>query len=189
MRRLLFAAAGALLFAGMAEAADCGDPGSTAAALLPPEAVSAEGFFVSALLGLEPETFPSDDIRRQAAPCRRLEFKLGDEAWSLYGGADTTPPRWATSTARPGKVVFLAAMPWPEDALRWADARKRNPETEATFERLALALTIAEGDKRAVYALYDAAPDDARLVRHMAAALTGELQPFAVYDVRTNRLD
>ena len=187
MRHLIMATAAATcLFAGAARADDCGDPGSTAAHLLPTSAVAVEGVHISILLGLEPDSFPLKDIRDERSPCRRIDFDVGGETWTLFGGKDSQPPRWAMSGRKTDRVVFLAYMPWPEDAAAWDRARAQDPAAEASFNRMAVALTVAEGDLRHVYVLYDDVPDDARLIMHLSGALAGEIAPFVTYDVKKN---
>ena len=185
MRKLFVAVAlAAGLWAGGVQAADCGAQGSTSAEMVPASEFSGQGFAVGAMLGLEPKEFPHKEIGPGRASCRRLDFEVKGKTWTLFGGADGQPPRWATADGKLDRVIFLAWMPWPKDAEAWA----RSGSQEANFNRMAVAMTIAEGDLRKVYILYDDVPDDARLVILFRAALDGTLKPFATYNVRTHRL-
>jgi hypothetical protein len=69
-----------------------------------------DGLSTTLQLGLEPATFPSQDIAKLPDACIHASFSAGGRAWTLYGDDDDTPPRWArASDAR--TTVYLAAMP------------------------------------------------------------------------------
>ena len=189
MRMLvLAAAAAACLFAGAAHAQDCGDPGSATAQPLQAKDVVIPGVEISIMLGLEPGSFPLKDIKAEKSPCKRADFQVGGVTWTLFGGKESQPARWATAGGKTDRVAFLAFMPWPADAAAWSEKRKADPRAEAAFERMAVVLVIAEGSQRKLYLVYDDVPDDARLIQLMAAALSGEVKPFGTYDVKKHSL-
>jgi hypothetical protein len=74
------------------------------------DAAVLDGLAVTLQLGLEPATFPSQDIAKHQDACVRASFNAAGSAWTLYGADEDTPPRWARASGAP-TIVYLALMP------------------------------------------------------------------------------
>jgi len=141
------------------------------------------GLSASFLLGLDPAAFPRNKIAAQTDPCTRGEFEVGGQTYVVHGTDDHSPPRWAASKDS-GKIAFLALMPPPLEALKWA--RSQNRSNSVTFSGSGIyAVVVTDGGKRDIYALLEAPPGDAQLVALFRQVLDGSLKPFARYDTAT----
>lgn len=114
------------------------------------------GLSVSVLLGLTPHTFPYDDVASQGDACTRGEFDVGGETYRAFGGDEDTPPRWAVGQD-PRRIAYLAVVPPPAAALRWARSRNRNQGLSFTEPPL-YALAITNGDTRDIFSFSRRSP-------------------------------
>jgi len=149
-----------------------------------------DGLAVTMQLGLEPSTFPSQDIAKHLDSCVHASFNVGGRSWTLHGDDDETPPRWARSSDL-GTIVYLAAMPPADPAHAWAEAQRKHASGEktVTFKGMMFALVAADGDKRRIFGFYDALPDDARLIGAMQSALEGRTPAILGFDVKSRDAD
>lgn len=194
MRKLISAAVAAiaLAWAGSAAAAApaCKDTGSATANALSFDGVGEDvtsGLEVSLVLGLEPESFPRADIAKARKACRRGDFDLNGERFEIFGDDKDTPPRWAIGSK--GRIAYLALIPDPIQAHQWMLAREKDPNAQPSFTTMLYALTVVQGDKRVVYAIYRRPPDDYRLSHAFQAALGGRWKPVAVLNAPDGQVD
>ncbi len=190
----IMVAVGCLLASGGAAAATpCKGAGSVSAKPVfyytADEAVL-DGLAVTLQLGLEPATFPSQDIAKHPDACVHASFNAGDRTWTLHGDDEDTPPRWAQASDA-STIVYLAAMPPADQAHVWAEAQRdhRTGEKTVTFKGMMFALVAADGDKRRIFGFYDALPDDARLSQAMRSAIEGRTPAILSFDVKTRDAD
>lgn len=194
-----FVAGPALAGAAAAEKASittaCKGVGSPTAKLLafdPTDGDTANGLGIALQLGLTPATFPTDDIAKFAAPCKRSEFTAGGLVYSLYGVDEALPYRWATTPSHPGETAYIAVMPRPAPALAWYRKYQADNKTTAQFatdtESMAV-LAITANDSREIYRFYSATPDDVTLAADMCAAISGELPIIATFAEGSNDID
>lgn len=144
------------------------------------------GFPASFLLALDPATFPREEIAEQKNACTRGTFEVGGKAYVVYGEDNGTPPRWAMAEGDE-RIAFLAVMPAPEEALKWA--RSKNRSNAMTFGTAMYSVAVTAGNKRDVYAILEAIPGDSELASLFERVLNGELRPFARYDTATGETD
>ncbi len=148
-----------------------------------------DGLTISFMLGLTPATFPAEDIKSYKSPCTRGTFKSADEDFSVFGGDDDSPPRWA-STGASAPIVFFAEMPRPAAALAWYAKYQKDSKTPANFKNgeMMYALTVAKGDERTVYGYFDQLPDDSRLLPLMSATLADSARLLAAFNAKTQTI-
>jgi hypothetical protein len=195
MKRAIIAAVASLLATGAAFAASppCKDAGSTAAKPVlyyTADPAVLDGLEVALKLGLEPATFPSQDIAKQKDACIRRSFDAAGGTWTLYGDDHDTSPRWAVAS-NTNTIVYLAYLPPADQAHLWAEADRHHSTNEkfVKFSSMMLALVAADGDKRRVFGFYDSLPDDARLTEAMQLALEGRTPAILGFDVKTGDAD
>jgi hypothetical protein len=181
-----------LLTIAPAEAAPaCNSPSSlTAKTLLfsPGDSDTLNGLSIALAMGLEPATFPAQNVAKLQAPCERAHFDANSASYILYGDDDGLPPRWAAQTGN-DKIAFVALLPLPGPAL--ASYRGSPDGTQFKFQNsdMMYVLAVAVGGERQIYRFYDVLPDDARLSGDMCAALNGQLPLLGTFDTATNRSD
>jgi hypothetical protein len=184
-----------LLVPGTAHAAEkCTDMGSPAAQEieLGNSGETKAGLMATFLLGLNPPTFPAEDIGKIANPCERTTFTVGGDAYTVHGGDRDQPPRWAASVSKPERVAYIALVPRPAPALDWFHRYEKDNNAPANFNTgadMMFALAVTAGLKREIYAYYDKIPDDAHLTDAMCKALAGGLVRFATWNVETLEAD
>ena len=123
--------------------------------------------------------------------CPRGDFIVGSVHWLVVSGDDGSdaPPRWAGSP-NPKRIIFLAAEPGPADAAAWYEKYQKDHTTPASFPNgFTYALGVTDGDRRLIYRIFSAVPDDARLVAAMKAAVVGSSRPIAIFNVKTGAAD
>lgn len=146
-----------------------------------------EGLPVSLLLGLDPATFPQKAIAEQTEACTRGEFEVGGKTYVVYGRDGGSPPRWAMIEGGE-RIAFLALMPPPAAALKWARSKDRT-NAMSFSEPPVYALAVTVGDKRDIFGVFETIPGDAELASLFQRALDGSLKPFARYDAATGETD
>lgn len=179
---------------GSVAATPCAHPGSSAAVPVfyyTADDAVLDGLQVTLDLGLEPPTFPSEDIAKHPDACVRAPFTAAAQTWTLFGDEDDTPPRWAISPTDPKRIVFIAAMPPAEQAHLWAESQRKHPTHEAVakFKGFMYALVAADGPNRQVYGFYSALPDDARLSEAMTAVIERRWPAIVSFDVDKGQAD
>jgi hypothetical protein len=149
-----------------------------------------DGLSTTLQLGLEPASFPSQDIAKHPDACVHASFNAGGHAWTLYGDDGDTPPRWAR-TPDAKTTVYLAAMPPADQAHAWAEAQRdhQSGDKTATFKGMMFAIVSANGDERSVFGFYDALPDDARLIQTIQSVIEGRTPPILGFDVKTAEVE
>ena len=190
---LALVAASIMTVASAAGAAPCKGEGSAAAKPLlyyTADYATLDGLELTLLIGLEPATSPQADIAKLTDACVRTTFVSNSRTWTLHGDDADTFPRWATA---PGvsMIVYLAAMPPPDQVHAWAEEQRKRPthEPSASFKSYIWALVAADGDQRHIFGFYDRLPDDARLIQAMQAASDGQTPPILGFDVKTAKVD
>jgi hypothetical protein len=173
-------------------AAACGDPGSPTAQAVPAYRTDTpwySGLATSLRLGMLPDTYPARDIAKARSACKRADFQAGGRTWTLFNDEqnESAPPRWATAGGDRKRIAFLAFSPEPLAAYDWAKARAASGDRsgDATFKTWVWVLAVTDGDRRRIYALYDALPEDGRLIDDMQAALEGRYPALTIFDVKT----
>jgi hypothetical protein len=146
-----------------------------------------EGLSESLSLGLNPVTFPQEDISKASHPCLRTRFRAGAAEFSLYGMIGEAPPRWATSANQPGRIVYVAELPFPKRAVVEVAAQQGQPIIHFKPADFMFVLAVTDGARRDVFRFYDKMPNDERLSEDMCAALTGEDPVVASYDELSNQ--
>jgi hypothetical protein len=123
-----------------------------------------EGLTIAFQFGLLPKEFPEDAIAANKAPCSRGPFPFTNNMTMELRGEDTdSPPRWATSPL-PGPTVFVAVMPQPAAALRFAEQAQSGGSATFDTNAMMVAVVLTQGDdKRYVFHFFDKMPDDTRL--------------------------
>ncbi len=195
----VFVAGSALAGTATAEKQDaatvCKGAGSATAKVLaldPADGDTANGLSIALQLGLTPATFPTGDIAKIAAPCKRSEFTAGGLVYSLYGTDEASPYRWATTPSHPGETAYVALMPRPAPALAWYRKYQADNKTAAQFStdtESMIVLAITANDSREIYRFYSATPDDETLAADMCAALSGELPILVTFTEGNDSID
>jgi hypothetical protein len=190
---LAIALAGAICLAWTADAmaADCSDPGSanvTDLSFSKDDATILKGLTVAIQLGLQPKSFPADDIEKNKAACRRGTFTARGETFQIFGDDKDSPPRWAIG-ADPKRIAYEVLLPDPAQAADWYDKYQRDPKTPADFSKRLYALVITDGDRRLIYQFSRVLPDNYHLAQNMRATLDGKWSPVAVLDAATGEVD
>lgn len=183
----------ALLYtASIATAAPCTTQGSKDAKQLTFDLKDKEtlrGFHYAFRFGLEPAEFPADDIAKIAMPCARGTVALPSRVLELRGENTDTPPRWASAADLRNIVVFVASMPRPDAARRWADARQKGDSGNSIMfkpEEMMVAVVLTSGtDIRHVFAFFDKIPDDDRLKAMIPDIALGKAHWLVGFDVET----
>lgn len=176
-----------LALAATAEAAPCKTQGATDAKELKlnlNDTKIVEGLNVALQFGLLPKSFPEDNIAASKDACSRGTFPFTNNLTMELRGEDTdNPPRWATSPL-PGPTVYIAAMPQPAAALRFAEQAQRGGS--ATFDAnammYAVVMTLGD-DKRYIFHFFDKIPDDARLKALLRPIVISKGQWQAMFDM------
>jgi hypothetical protein len=143
--------------------------------------------------GLEPKEFPVEDIEKIAMPCSRGTIALTSHNLELFGEDNDLPPRWAVAADVKDAVFFIAAMPKPDAARRWADAGQKgdNGSDHVAFKpedmMFAVALTTAV-DQRMVFHFFTKIPDDTRLKTMFQAIATRKARWLVGFDVDTREV-
>lgn len=192
MKRVLLPITLAVVLMGIdsANAATCGDEGVAEVGHLtidPHNADLVAGLGVSLLLGLNPDTFPANDIRNNRNPCHRGSFTVSGVRIEVFGDNNDLPPRWAIgpNTAR---IAFLALVPDPLEALAWARSRAAD-DTSAQFSRPPYyVLAVTDGHRRQIYQIFTAIPADDLLAAAMRDAIEGTQAALAVFDEETGNV-
>jgi hypothetical protein len=191
----MLAAMASLLAVGtaMADAPPCKSAGSAAAKPMfyyTADDDVLDGLEVTLDLGLEPGTFPAQDIAKIKDACVHASFTASGKPWTLYGEDDETPPRWAR-TPGDATTFYLAAMPPADQAHLWAEAQRRHAtgEKTVTFKGMMFALVATDGDNRRIFGFYDSLPDDARLTAAMQAAIEGRTPAIIGFNLKTRKMD
>jgi len=165
MRNIIFPIL--LAITASAQAAPCKTQGAADAKELKfdlRDAKTVEGLNVAFQFGLLPKEFPEDSIAKSTAPCSRGTFPFTNNLTMELRGENTdSPPRWATSPL-PGPTVYIAAMPQPEAARRFAESARTGGTATLDTNAMMFAVVLTLGDdKRYVFHFFDKIPDDARL--------------------------
>lgn len=123
-----------------------------------------EGLTVAFQFGLLPKEFPEENIAKSTASCSRGTFPFTNNTTMELRGEDSdSPPRWAVSPL-PGPTVYIAAMPQPEAARRFAETAATGGTATLDTNAMMFAVVLTLGDhKRYVFHFFDKIPDDARL--------------------------
>lgn len=184
---------GAICFAWAASAiaAACHDPGSanvTDLSFNKDDPAILKGLTVAIQLGLEPKSFPADDIEKNNAACRRGTVTAGGETFQVFGDDTDSPPRWAIGPD-PKRIAYEVLIPDPEQAADWIDKHQRDPNTPANFSKMLYALAITDGDRRLIFEFSRVLPDNYHLALNTRAALEGKWSPVAVLDASTGEVD
>lgn len=154
----------------------------------PPDLETRKSLALSIHLGLNPPSFPAEQIRKQPAPCRRASFHAGEADFTLFGTDAGLPPRYAVST-RDDRIAYVALLPLPKPA---AAAWKENPgapKYSFPHQDFMYVLSLTNGGQRLIYRFYSVLPKDDRLMADMCAALTGEDPVIGIYDSLSGRSD
>lgn len=181
---LAFVVSSAVLVAVPGHAAcDAGNPGAKQLSF---DTAGREGFLGMSMalnFGLSPETFPRDDIAKNAQLCPRGSFELQGATYRMQGDIAHLPERWAERTGD-GEIAYLADMPKPKPAYDWLVAHQNSSDTQMQFKSdgMMVVLAVTNGTKRKVYAFFDAMPDDKGAARAMCAALSGRMNVLGTYD-------
>lgn len=171
-------------------AADVCAPGSSGAIQLSFNAARDDtrvGLGVALQFGLDPTTFPAEQIAQNPDVCPRGRFRAGEGSYTLLGSTDNLPPRFARSAIGSSTIVFLALLPKPDQAFAWAKKHAESRETQATFKPsdMMYVLAVTDGAARELYAFFDTIPDDAKLATAMCGALTNQLPLLGTYQTET----
>lgn len=189
MKHILLAMAFACL-AGAPALAACNGPGSAAAKAISYSNADNDtraGLTIALVFGLDPPTFPAQQLAAAKNPCRRASFIAGADDYVVYGEDNGLPPRWAASASNPSRIAYVALMPSPAAAFA---ARRANPggnSMKLTPSGVNYVLAVTDGGNRLLFRFYNAVPDDARLAADMCAALSGSLPAQGVYDTSTQQ--
>ena len=141
------------------------------------------GFYVGMQMALTPKTFPFDAIAKIYEPCTRGKFDAAEGTYEIFGGVGDSPPRYAIGPD-PKRVAYIALGPPPAAALAWA--KDRNRSNGLSFNGGGVyVLAITDGDKRAIFAVYDNVPGDTQLLAAFRDALDGKLAKVATFDSKT----
>ena len=167
-------------------ACDAGNPGAKQLSF---DTTSREDFMGMSMaydFGLSPETFPREDIAKNARACPRGSFRSNGATYQMLGDIYSMPERWA-ERAGTGEVAYIAEMPKPKPAYAWLMAHKNSQSSQFQFknDEMMTVLAVTDGAKRKVYAYFDMMPDDATIARAMCAALSGKMALLGSYDEPT----
>ena len=187
----IFALACALISSGVAKAA-CAGYGAPAAKVLSFSAQDADttlGLSVALNFGLDPPSFPSQQIAAAINPCRRATFKLGDATYGVFDVDTGLPPRWAFDAANPSRVAFIALMPSPEAGLASYRHDSKASQLKGKTADFMYVLAVTDTNDRRLFRFYSALPDDTRSASDMCAALAGELPVIGTYHTDTAQSD
>ena len=155
---------------------------------LPAGGEVADGLKVALQLGVEPPTPIVESIRKNPDPCQRGFFKAGETRFNIFGDDGDSPVRWAVE-AGGQRLVYLATIPDPIEALAWSKRRQADANAPALFTHSLYALVVADADRRLIYRYSRVIPDDYHLALYMRAALEGRWTPVSEYNVRTRVVD
>jgi hypothetical protein len=185
-----FGLAWALIALAAAPAQAACDTGNPGAKQLSFDTTSQEDFLGMSMaldFGLSPETFPREDIAKNAHGCPRGSFEAQGTTYHLQGDINSLPERWAERTGG-GEVAYLADMPKPKPAYAWLMAHKNDANSQFQFknDEMMVVLAVTDGTKRRIYAYFDVMPDDATAARAMCAALSGKMALLGSYDERSD---
>lgn len=175
-----------LALTATAEAAPCKTKGAADAKELKfdlRDAKVVEGLNIAFQFGLLPKSFPEDNIAAAQTPCSRGTFPFTNNLTMELRGEDTdNPPRWATSPL-PGPTVYIAAMPQPTAALRFAEQAQRGGSAafDASGMMYAVVMTLGD-DKRYIFHFFNKIPDDARLKALLRPIVISKGQWQAMFD-------
>ena len=135
-------------------------------------------------MGLSPYTFPMDKIAKISTPCKRLNFKAGDDVYTLYGSylQGSGPPRYAMRGDDRSRIAYLALLPLPKPALAAMRAGSKDGQYRFKQPDMIFVLAVTDGYQRPFFRFYGAIPDDQTLAIDMCAALTGEDNPIGAYN-------
>jgi hypothetical protein len=133
--------------------------------------------------GLSPESFPKDDIAKNARACPRGSFVARDVHYAMLGTEDALPERWAERGPQ-GEVAYLAELPKPAPALAWLKAHTADNSTSMQPKpgEMMVVLAVTDGGSRKIFAYFDTMPDDATAARALCGALSGQLSELGSYD-------
>ena len=156
-----------LALTATAEAAPCKTKGAADAKELKfdlKDPRTLEGLNVAFQFGLLPKEFPEENVAKAEAACSRGTFPFtNNTTMELRGEDEDSPPRWAISPL-PGPTVYIAAMPQPEAARRFAESAATGGTATLDTNAMMYAVVLTLGDdKRYVFHFFDKIPDDARL--------------------------
>src|ERR1051325_9464307 len=171
--------AGVIAFSSpqMARAGEnCGDPGRPDAKpiqIATDNTTALRGLSVALAYGLNPQSFPEEQISASGGKCRRGAFLAGETKYDFFGNGHL-PVRWARSPKLGDGIVYLALLPKPGPALT---AYERNPNVPVKFgkDEFMYVLAITDGSARLIYRFYDGLPVDDVLAKDMCKAASGQL--------------
>lgn len=145
------------------------------------------GLTYSILFGLNPATFPYEEVAEMSEACSRgVHQTAAGGTIEMFGSDTDTPPRWAVG-ADEGTIVYIAVMPPVSATQEWM---KNGREGGISFKDGGLyALTVTDGDLRHIYAIFDDIPGDELLGPLFEAALTCQLTPWGTFDQETGATD
>ena len=128
-------------------------------------------------LGSDKPNWPLDEISKQT-PCPIDSFTASGATYTLSGGTEWVPPRFARAEGRQD-YVFLAAGLSPEEGHDWFVKSPR--AAQITVKRPTFYLTLVRERARQVLRVYDGFPAAHELKADMAAAIEQRLERIAVY--------
>lgn len=177
MRFLLIGCTLLALLVSRAQAGEpsCATPGQDTAAVLPIDdgkEFSPIILDLTVWLGMLEEQGFRQTLKRDSEACERGAFEAASTRY-IFQGEDTSvlTPRMAKSKRRGQPSAHLIPIPGFAGAL---ESRARGQIEPAVVSAYAL-ITVTDG--YTLWRIYNAIPDDGRLMADMGAALDGRLQP------------